>query len=80
MVLFEGKTRSLQRLGAALHVTPSRNLIARLEQAGEIPQIGSTVLDENLKPIGRIFDIIGPVSHPYVSIRPTVKDPQKLVI
>jgi len=42
----------------------------------KIPKTGETVVDENLKPVGRIFDIIGPVSSPYVSIRSTVHDPK----
>jgi RNA-binding protein len=44
-----------------------------------IPRIGETVVDETLKPIGKVFDILGPVSSPYVAIRPTVHDPQRLV-
>jgi RNA-binding protein len=44
-----------------------------------IPRIGETVLDENLKPVGKVFDIFGPVSSPYVAIRPIIHDPEKLV-
>jgi rRNA processing protein Gar1 len=44
-----------------------------------IPRIGETVVDENLKPVGKVFDILGPASSPYVAIRPTVHDPQRLV-
>jgi RNA-binding protein len=44
-----------------------------------IPRIGETVVDETLKPIGKVFDILGPVSSPYVAIRPTVQNPQRLV-
>jgi RNA-binding protein len=65
----------LQRLGLILHLSPSRNIIVKVEN---IPRIGETVVDENLKPIGKIFDILGPVSSPYVAVRPTVRDPEKL--
>jgi RNA-binding protein len=65
----------LQRLGLILHVTPSRNVIAKIEN---VPRIGETVVDENLKPVGKIFDILGPVSSPYASIVPTIRDPEKL--
>jgi len=44
-----------------------------------IPRIGETVVDENLKPVGKVFDILGPVSSPYAAIRPTIRDPEKLV-
>lgn len=65
----------MQRLGLILHVSPSRNIIVKV---GNIPRIGETVVDENLKPIGKIFDILGPVSSPYAAVRPTVRDPEKL--
>jgi rRNA processing protein Gar1 len=32
-----------------------------------------------LNVVGKIFDIIGPVSSPYAVIKPTVKDPSVLV-
>ncbi len=66
----------MQRLGLILHVSPSKNMIIKVEK---IPRIGETVVDENLKPVGTVFDLLGPVSSPYVSIRPTVRDPEKLV-
>jgi RNA-binding protein len=42
------------------------------------PQIGSAVVDENLKVVGKIFDIIGPVSSPYAVVKPAIKEPEKL--
>jgi len=66
----------LQRLGRVLHISPSRNIIIRTEN---IPKIGETVADENLKIIGRIFDIFGPVSSPYASVKPTIKKPEKMI-
>jgi rRNA processing protein Gar1 len=43
-----------------------------------IPGIGETVVDENLKPVGKVFDIFGPVSAPYATIKPTVHEAEKL--
>jgi len=57
----------LQRLGKVLHISPNRNIIVKVEN---IPKIGEKVVDENLKPVGRIFDIFGPVSSPYVAVKP----------
>jgi RNA-binding protein len=57
-------------------LTPSKNLIVKAEKA---PKIGAEVVDENLKVIGKIFDIIGPVSAPYAVVKPTVSEPAKLV-
>jgi RNA-binding protein len=44
-----------------------------------VPRIGEIVVDESLKPVGKVFDILGPVSSPYVSIRSTARDPEKMV-
>jgi RNA-binding protein len=66
----------LQRLGRASNVTPSRNLVVKAEN----PQkIGAEVVDENLKVVGRVFDIIGPVSSPYAVVKPSVSEPAKLL-
>jgi RNA-binding protein len=65
----------LQRLGRALHVSPSRNIIAKIEKT---PRIGETVVDENLRTVGKVFDIFGPVSSPYAAIRPTILKPEVL--
>ena len=66
----------MQRLGRVLNVTPSQNLIAKTEKT---PKIGLTVVDENLKVVGKVFDIIGPVSAPYAVIKPAVRDPERIV-
>jgi len=75
MVFFE-RGMLLQRLGKVLSVTPSQSLVVKLEKA---PKLGTAVIDESLKVVGRIFDIIGPVSSPYAVVKPSVKDPEKLV-
>ena len=65
----------LQRLGRVLSVTPSQNVIVKIDKA---PKLGSAVIDESLKVVGKVFDIVGPVSSPYAVIRPSIKDPEKL--
>jgi rRNA processing protein Gar1 len=57
-------------------LSPSRNLILNVESP---PRIGETVVDENLKPVGTVFDTFGPVCSPYVAIRPTIGNPEELV-
>jgi rRNA processing protein Gar1 len=57
-------------------LTPSKNIIVKSEQA---PRIGSEVVDENLNVVGKVFDIIGPVSAPYAVVRPTVRETAKLL-
>jgi RNA-binding protein len=65
----------LQRLGKVLNVTPSQNVVVKIDKT---PQIGSAVIDEKLKVVGKVFDIIGPVSSPYAVVKPTIKEPGKL--
>jgi RNA-binding protein len=57
-------------------LSPSRNVVLRIER---VPRIGETVVDENLRPVGKVFDIMGPVSSPYVAVKPTIREPEKLV-
>ena len=66
----------LQRIGHVLHVSSSRNIVLKAEN---VPRIGDRVIDENLKPVGMVFDVFGPTSSPYVAVKPHVKDPQRLV-
>ncbi|NWF87482.1 H/ACA RNA-protein complex protein Gar1 [Candidatus Bathyarchaeota archaeon] len=61
----------MQRLGRVLHITPSKNIIIKVENT---PKLGETVVDENLKSFGTVFDLFGPVSAPYVAVKPTVKE------
>lgn len=65
----------LQRLGKVLSVTPSQSIVVKIDNP---PKMGAAVIDENLKVVGRIFDIIGPVSSPYAIVKPSIKDPEKL--
>jgi len=63
-------------LGIVLSVTPSHNIITKSDK---IPKIGIDVVDEGLKVVGKIFDIIGPTSSPYIVVRPKITDPQRLI-
>jgi len=58
------------------NVSPSRNVIVKAENT---PKLGSEVFDENLKVVGKVFDIIGPVTSPYAVIKPTISEPIKLL-
>ena len=65
----------MQRLGKVINVTPAQNVVVKIDKT---PQIGSAVVDENLRAVGKVFDIIGPVSSPYAVIKPTIKTPENL--
>jgi rRNA processing protein Gar1 len=67
--------RSEDRVGTVLHLSRSSgNLILKVENE---PRIGDTVLDSDGKKMGRIFDLFGPVSSPYLVVRPSVGHPEQ---
>lgn len=66
----------MQRMGKVLSVTPSSSLIIRTESP---PKLGSEVVDEGLNVVGKVFDVIGPVSSPYAVIKSNVKNPDVLL-
>jgi rRNA processing protein Gar1 len=57
-------------------VGSDKNLIIKAEK---IPRIGDKAVNEHLKPVGTVFDIFGPVSSPYISVKTEVKEPHDLV-
>jgi len=66
----------LQRLGRVLHVSSSGNMILKAEKP---PRIGDRVVDQSLKPVGVVFDVFGPVSSPYVAVKPQTEESRNLV-
>jgi RNA-binding protein len=66
----------LQRLGKAMHISDSKKLIVRAES---LSRLGTTVVDNNLDKIGRVFDVLGPVKEPYISVKLNVRDPEKYI-
>lgn len=66
----------MQRIGCVLHISPSRNMILKAEN---VPRVGDRVVNENLRELGRVFDVFGPVSAPYVAVRPTVNETSKFI-
>ena len=64
----------MRRLNKVLHISNQKHLILRVasNQVKSL-KIGQTVVTKDLNKIGRIFDIFGPVDHPYLSIQPSSK-------
>lgn len=59
-----------------LHLSGSRKLVLRTNIR---VKAGTQVFDEELRSIGKIFDVFGPVSNPYVSIEPAIGDVERCV-
>lgn len=55
----------MRRLGRVVKIRGGRKLIVKANFA---PKLLQTVYDERLRPVGRVYDVFGPVSSPYVSI------------
>jgi rRNA processing protein Gar1 len=66
----------LHRIGHVLHVSNTKNMILKAEN---IPRIGDSVSNEKLKPVGKVFDVFGPTSSPYVAVKPHINSPEQLV-
>ena len=75
-LLREGKREKLQRIGFVLHTASSGNMILKTKHP---PRMGDQAVDENLKPVGTVFDVFGPVSSPYVAVRPSIDNPSRLI-
>jgi len=59
-----------------LHISSSGNMILKAENP---PRIGDQATDENFKKVGIVFDVFGPVSYPYVAVRPNVEEPNRFI-
>ena len=69
---------SLRRLGKILHFSKSRSLIVKCDETGFV-RIGTRACDSKLKEIGKVQDFFGPISAPYLSLRPATPSPTKFV-
>jgi len=62
-------------------ITGRERLISLYRIQGRFNDIFELVesCNENLKPVGTVFDIFGPLSSPYIAVKPHVQNPEKLV-
>ena len=69
--------RSKRKLGTVLHLSSSSgNLILKAESN---VRIGDAVHDDDGKKVGTVFDLFGPVSKPFMAVKPRVDDPERYV-
>jgi RNA-binding protein len=63
----------LKRLGTALHVVQNKLILQSEQIVGSetnIPRTNSWVVDQKRTRVGKVFDIFGPINHPYIIVRP----------
>lgn len=66
----------MRRLGRVLHVSKNRNIILKVEN---LPRIGQTVVNNELRPVGKVLDIFGPVTSPYAAVTLEARGEKALV-
>ncbi len=59
-----------------LHLSGSRKLVLKTNVR---IRAGKQVFDEELRLVGKVFDVFGPVGQPYVSIEPAMGDAERCV-
>lgn len=66
----------MKRIGKVLHLSNSGKLVLKTKLDA---RVGMTVVNNELKMVGTIVDMFGPVDHPYTSVQPATRDPDKYV-
>lgn len=67
----------MRKLGIPHQIISNKKVITKINDT-YIPKIGAIVVNEKLKPLGKILDIFGPVSSPYATIEPFI-NPKNLL-
>jgi len=67
----------MRRVGTVVR-TAGGVAVARSPDEGH-PDVGVAVVDEALATVGRVVDVMGPVSRPYLVISPTESSPAELL-
>jgi RNA-binding protein len=60
----------LEESGEVMHLAKSGRLIVRLGSAGLQTKSGELLVDKNGKRIGKVLEVIGPITAPYASVIP----------
>ena len=58
----------MQKAGPVVRI--AQGLLVVRAAAESIPSIGTQVVDENIDQVGRVVDVFGPTSKPYLAISP----------
>jgi rRNA processing protein Gar1 len=69
--MYSGRACTLEKLGTVLHVSGSGKLVIKTKKK---VKTGIQVFDETLSKVGEVSEVFGPVEHPYISIKPEMKE------
>ena len=68
----------MELLGEILHFSKSGRLIVKLNRFDSSIKTGQNISNEEGKKIGKIAEIIGPITSPYASVFPFIQKKNKL--
>ncbi|MCD6558438.1 H/ACA RNA-protein complex protein Gar1 [Thermococci archaeon] len=63
----------MKRLGKVSHYAKQGFLIVRSDW---VPSLNDVIVDRDLKVVGIVKDVFGPVKMPYVAVKPRIKKPE----
>ncbi|HEV8405584.1 MAG TPA: Gar1/Naf1 family protein [Nitrososphaera sp.] len=66
-------------IGEIMHLAKSGRLIVKLSESSASVRAGELLVDESGKRVGRVIELIGPVSAPYASVIPMTDRTSRLV-
>ncbi|MDP6704563.1 MAG: Gar1/Naf1 family protein [archaeon] len=66
-------------LGKVLHLSKSGNIIVSSSKIRKLPRTGAKTFDSDRNTVGKISEVFGPVSSPYISVKPVKKDNDTLL-
>jgi RNA-binding protein len=69
----------LEEIGEIMHLAKSGRLVVRLTCIGNEPKSGELIIDTNGKRIGKVIEVIGPVTAPYASVAPLIDKINKII-
>jgi RNA-binding protein len=69
----------LEEIGEIMHLAKSGRLIVKLTAIGKEPRSGELIIDTKGKRIGKVIEVIGPVTAPYASVVPMIDRINKII-
>src|SRR5919198_3830008 len=69
----------LEEIGEVMHLAKSGRLVVRLTSIHREPKSGELIIDTNGKRIGKVIEVIGPVTAPYASVVPMIDKINKII-
>ena len=63
----------MEKIGKIVHLAKSGRLIVKIEEKSNYELIGQSLINDKGTKVGKVIELIGPISSPYASVIPTVE-------